>query len=154
MFQAAQEKIEPAIVDLDETSSISEYSKMFECSLRLEYEEHLRLYELYSLYHVNIFLVDACPHPDIPGQGNTKKSRTAIVHKKARLFIDGIADARPTLQIGDIVLLRPINILSSLKTFSLVLIIEIECHNLKQCTNNGIHVYPSPKRIGHFDQNS
>jgi hypothetical protein len=104
MFQAAQEKMD-FIVDLDETSSIPEYSKMFAHSLQLEYEEHLRLYELYSLYHVNMRLIDECPHPKNRGSFNTN------VHKLAQLFIDGIADARPTLQIGDIVLLRPISAL-------------------------------------------
>lgn len=105
MVQAAQQKIESAMVDLDETSSISEYSTTFEQALRLEYEEHLRLYELYSLYHVHIYPTDGTVHPPFP---DDRRYTQTVVHQKARIFIDGIADARPTLQIGDIVLLRPI----------------------------------------------
>jgi hypothetical protein len=104
MLRAAQDKVKTSLVDLDETSSISEYCGVFEQALRFEYEEHLRLYELYSLYHIYIDPMDECPHPMTPdhGLGHPK------IHRTARLVIDGIADARPTLQIGDIVLLRPI----------------------------------------------
>ena len=102
MLKAAQAKIEQEQqVDLDETTSVSEYCAVFERALRFEYEEHLRLYELYSLYHVHIEPVIECPHPGgqlVPG----------AVFKQAKIVVDGIADARPTLQVGDIVLLRPI----------------------------------------------
>jgi hypothetical protein len=111
MMRAVQERIGAAsMVDLDETSSVTEYCSVFEQALRSEYEEHLRLYELYSLYHFHIELLDKHPHPVIPCQ-DYKEARQAagsFVYKTARLVIDGISDARPTLQIGDIVLLRPI----------------------------------------------
>jgi hypothetical protein len=99
MYEAATQQNSPDIVDLDETSSIAEYSKSFEHALRLEYEEHLRLYEQFCLYDVRIDPVDKAFHPGPPGLG--------FVSKVARIFMNGFADARPTLQIGDIVLLRP-----------------------------------------------
>ena len=108
MMKAAQAKIEQEQqVDLDETSSVTEYCAVFEQALRFEYEEHLRLYELYSLYHVHIQLVNECPHPVMPGNNGRLVSQ-ATVFRQAKLVVDGIADARPTLQVGDIVLLRPI----------------------------------------------
>lgn len=108
MLQAAQSKMEQlGLVDLDETSSVTEYITVFKEALRLEYEEHLRLYETFSLYHVNLQPIEECPHPVIPGPESDRFAQT-VVYKTARIVIDGIADARPTLQIGDIVLLRPI----------------------------------------------
>lgn len=90
LFQAAQQKIEDNMVDLDETTSISEYTAMFEQALRLEYEEHLRLYELYSLYHVNIIPIDGLAHPPLPSEGN--RLVNSKVYKMARIFIDGIGE--------------------------------------------------------------
>ena len=108
MLRAAQSKTEKiGLVDLDETSSVTEYITVFKEALRYEYEEHLRLYESFSLYHVQLQPMEECSHPVIPGP-ESDQLKHAVVHKTARIVIDGIADARPTLQIGDIVLLRPI----------------------------------------------
>ena len=74
-------------VDLDETTSISEYSTTFRYALRSEHEDMMRMYEKYSLF---------------------KWQLKGMENNKARIPIDGIADARPALQIGDIVLLRPV----------------------------------------------
>ncbi|KAL7516520.1 LOW QUALITY PROTEIN: hypothetical protein ACHAWX_001531, partial [Stephanocyclus meneghinianus] len=96
MYEVSKQQNAPDIVDLDETSSTVEYSKSFEHALKIEYEEHLKLYEQFSLYDVRIDPVDK---RFLPGLG--------FVTKVAKISMNGFADARPTLQIGDIVLLRP-----------------------------------------------
>eukprot|EP00970_Alexandrium_tamarense_P007488 scaffold1379_cov209-Alexandrium_tamarense.AAC.18 len=93
----------PGVVDLDETTSITEYCSTFQHALRLEYEEHLRLYEHYSLYKMKVHPLEDAPPPGAPSI-----SRHLAMTSRARIFVDGISDARPSLQIGDIVLLRPI----------------------------------------------
>jgi hypothetical protein len=98
--RAAHEKLLTGAVDLDETTLVAEYSSMFEQALRLEYEEHLRLYESYSLYDVSLQPLEPTEQVDRNGKW--------VVHKKVSVVVDGIADARPTLQVGDIALLRPI----------------------------------------------
>ena len=75
------------VADLDETDSLQEYADTFRHTVKLEYEEQMRLFEHYSLYQ----------HQLKPMTNNT-----------ARILIPGILDARPSLSIADIVLLRPI----------------------------------------------
>jgi len=79
--------------DLDETTSIQEYSSTFRGALRSENEERMRMYEKYSLLKWPLRRLDA---------------RKAVIH------IKGICDARPSLQVADIVLLRPIQPLVAL----------------------------------------
>ncbi len=75
------------VVDLDETDRIKEYTNTFRHTVKLEYEERMRLYEHYSLYAHQI---------------------KAMTNKTAKILIPGIMDARPSLSISDIVLLRPL----------------------------------------------
>ena len=75
--------------DLDETTSITEYASTFRDAIRLEHEEKMRLYEKYSLYKWPL-------------------KRFAKDADKASIYVEGIADARLGIQVGDIVLLRPI----------------------------------------------
>lgn len=75
--------------DLDETTSIQEYSTTFRNALRVENEERMNLYEKYSLFKW-------------PLRRLQKRENVASIH------VEGISDARPSLQEGDIVLLRPI----------------------------------------------
>lgn len=75
------------VADLDETDSIQEYVNAFRYTVKLEYEEYMRLYEHYSLY---------------------KHKLKPMTNSTARIFIHGIMDARPSLSISDIVLLRPL----------------------------------------------
>lgn len=77
----------PNVADLDETDSIQEYVDTFRHTMKIEYEEKMRLYEHYSLYK----------HQIRPMTNNT-----------VRIFMQGILDATPSLSISDIVLLRPI----------------------------------------------
>lgn len=79
--------VPPNVADLDETDSIKEYVDTFRHTMKIEYEEKLRLYEHYSLYR----------HQIRPMTNNT-----------VRIFMQGILDATPSLSISDIVLLRPI----------------------------------------------
>jgi hypothetical protein len=72
--------------DLDETTSIAEYASTFRSALRSEHEELMRLYEKYSLMHWQL---------------SRFNDKCAVIH-----YV-GICDARPSLQISDIVLLRP-----------------------------------------------
>ena len=72
--------------DLDETTSITEYATTFRSALRLEHEELMRLYEKYSLMHWQL---------------SRFNDKCAVIH-----YV-GIFDARPSLQVSDIVLLRP-----------------------------------------------
>lgn len=78
--------------DLDETTDVKEYADVFRGALRSEHEELMRLYEKYSLYKWQLHRVDTVP----------------VDKKKASIHIDGISDARPSLQVSDIVLLRPV----------------------------------------------
>jgi hypothetical protein len=82
----------PYLVDLDETTSIKEYASTFRSAMRLEHEELMRSYEKYSLFHW-------------PLSGHDKNK--AVIH------IAGAADARPSLQISDVVLLRPVQPLTT-----------------------------------------
>eukprot|EP00574_Skeletonema_japonicum_P011504 CAMPEP_0201717586 /NCGR_PEP_ID=MMETSP0593-20130828/3283_1 /ASSEMBLY_ACC=CAM_ASM_000672 /TAXON_ID=267983 /ORGANISM="Skeletonema japonicum, Strain CCMP2506" /LENGTH=1033 /DNA_ID=CAMNT_0048207681 /DNA_START=56 /DNA_END=3157 /DNA_ORIENTATION=- len=75
------------VVDLDETDIVKEYTNSFRHTVKLEYEERMRLYEHYSLYAHQI---------------------KAMTNKTAKILIPGIMDARPSLSIADIVLLRPL----------------------------------------------
>ncbi|KAL7499976.1 hypothetical protein ACHAWT_010917 [Skeletonema menzelii] len=77
----------PNVVDLDETDSIQEYVNTFRYTVKLEYEQQMRLYEHYSLYQHQL---------------------KPLTDKTVRILIPGIMDARPSLSIADIVLLRPI----------------------------------------------
>ena len=85
----------PYLADLDETTSIKEYASTFRSALRLEHEELMRTYEKYSLFHW-------------PLSGHEEKKNKAVIH------IAGSADARPSLQIYDVVLLRPIQLLTNI----------------------------------------
>lgn len=85
----------PYLADLDETTSIKEYASTFRSALRLEHEELMRTYEKYSLFHW-------------PLSGHEEKKNKAVIH------IAGAADARPSLQIYDVVLLRPIQLLTNM----------------------------------------
>ena len=93
MRHNAHEKHNFTQADLDETTSIKEYSSTFRGALRSENEERMRMYEKYSLLGWPLRRLDA---------------RKAVIH------IRGICDARPSLQVGDIVLLRPIQPLVAL----------------------------------------
>ena len=89
LLQSSILDISPSTVtDLDETDSIQEYGNTFRHTIKLEYEEQMRLYEHYSLYKHKL-----------------KRANSA---NTARIFIHGIMDARPSLSIADIVLLRPL----------------------------------------------
>ena len=91
--------IPSSVVDLDETNSITEYCSTFRHSLQLEHEECMRLYENYSFHVIQL-------HPLLEEEiGNSSSSSS---YKKARLAVKGIADARPSLQPNDVVLLRPL----------------------------------------------
>jgi hypothetical protein len=79
----------PYHADLDETTSIKEYASTFRSALRLEHEELMRIYEKYSLFQWRL-----SRHED--------GERMAVIH------VAGAADARPSLQVNDIVLLRPV----------------------------------------------
>ncbi len=72
--------------DLDETTSIEEYASTFRSALFSEHEELMQLYEKYSLVRWQI---------------SRFNEKCAVIH-----YV-GISDARPSLQVSDIVLLRP-----------------------------------------------
>ncbi|KAL3827607.1 hypothetical protein ACHAXA_002104 [Cyclostephanos tholiformis] len=86
---AAKVTWRPYLVDLDETTSIKEYASTFRSALRLEHEELMRIYEKYSLFQW-------------PLRKHEDDEKMAVIH------IAGAADARPSLQISDVVLLRPV----------------------------------------------
>ena len=67
------------------------YINVFRECLQIEYEETRRLYERYNQYEVNVTLVPVV------------RNNTVV----ARIDIAGIADARPALVPGDVVVLRP-----------------------------------------------
>jgi len=88
LHQSSILDISPAhVADLDETDSIQEYGNAFRYTMKLEYEEQMRLYEHYSLY---------------------KQKLRPMTNNTARIFIHGIMDARLSIQPSDIVLLRPL----------------------------------------------
>ena len=74
--------------DLDETTSIQEYSSTFRSAIRSEHEGLMRLFEKYTLFKQRL-------------------TKAGGDEKRANIEVEGISDARPSLQIGDIVLLRP-----------------------------------------------
>eukprot|EP00978_Attheya_sp_CCMP212_P026088 scaffold85134_cov51-Attheya_sp.AAC.2 len=83
-----------ALPPVDNTSDIRTYRATFEILLREERKEVLLLYERYSLY-------------------NRKLEYGAHLRKtwEERFWttIDGIADAKPSVQVGDFLLMRPVN---------------------------------------------
>ena len=98
------------IADLDETDSIKEYVDSFHQTVKLEYEEQMRLYEHYSLY----------------------KHRVKTMTKNTvRIEVAGILDARPSLSIDDIVLLRPIQP---------VMVLQYNYHNLVEPVPNTLEI--------------
>jgi hypothetical protein len=97
----------PYFADLDETTSIKEYTDTFRSALRLEHEELMRMYEKYSLFNWSLRGHEGSP---------------VLGFRKAVIHIAGAADARPALQISDIVLLRPLNHVQGKRK------IEIESH--------------------------
>lgn len=86
----------PYFADLDETTSIKEYTDTFRSALRLEHEELMRMYEKYSLFNWSL-------------RGHEGSQCPVLGFRKAVIHIAGAADARPALQISDVVLLRPLN---------------------------------------------
>lgn len=98
----------PYMADLDETSSIKEYAATFRSALRLEHEELMRMYEKYSLFQW-------------PLRRHVDDEKKAVIH------VAGAADARPSLQVSDVVLLRPVQPLTKMARFGAIQhTIEIE----------------------------
>jgi hypothetical protein len=85
------------ISSIDMASSREDYIATFRELLQLEYEEIQRLYDRYSQYQVKIMVF---------GTGSKTKSKNQNL-KVAYFAVPGIADARPALQQGDLVLIRP-----------------------------------------------
>jgi AAA domain len=85
---SASERGSPTIPAGYISSGCDNYVNTFRECLQVEYEETLRLYERYNQYEVAVVL--------LRGTKNV-----------ARIDIPGIADARPALVPGDVVILRP-----------------------------------------------
>ena len=95
----------PALVD--SIVGMSDYQSTFAKLMALERHKLLILHERFSLYDTLVSV-----HPGTTLQGNGVKSDNKTKEKQspylnASVNIPGIADARPALLAGDIVLLRP-----------------------------------------------
>ena len=88
-----QKKWVPYIADLDETTSLAEYSLTFRSALRAEHEELMRLFEKYTQFGVRLLIKKRLVGDTAP--------------RVAHIKLQGISDARPSLVVGDVVLLRP-----------------------------------------------
>ena len=105
------------VVDLDETDRVKEYTNTFRHTVKLEYEEKMRLYEHYSLYAHQI---------------------KAMTNKTAKILIPGIMDARPSLSISDIVLLRPLQP---------VMVPQYDYHHNLRITPNTLEIQSDRKSV-------
>jgi hypothetical protein len=89
--------IEIPMVDM--ASSRNEYVAIFRELLQVEYDVTRHLFESYQQYHVKI--------EPAPSKMARREGRSGLDSGVSCLKIAGLADARPPLQPGDIVLVRP-----------------------------------------------
>jgi hypothetical protein len=88
-----------AIPMVDVASSRSEYVAIFRELLQVEYEMTRQLYETYQQFQAKI--------EPVQSKMAKREGRTGLGSGVACLKIAGLADARPPLQPGDLVLIRP-----------------------------------------------
>jgi hypothetical protein len=93
--RAMQPTWHPYHADLNKTTLIYEYASTFCSALRLEQKEMIWMYENYSLFQWPL--------------------QWFIGKNKAVIYIAGAAVAHPSLQISDVVLLRPVKPLDKLE---------------------------------------
>lgn len=86
-----------AVPPISMSSGRDAYIQTFRELMQLEYEAQSKLFERYSQYEVEIFTT-ALPLTE------KKKHRHQLV---AKFRVSGIADGRPSVQPGDLVLIRP-----------------------------------------------
>jgi hypothetical protein len=99
-----------SLTRVDEMNSLEEYVKFWESVLELERTDVLLKYERFSQYSKTIIIQTAAEKSMgiNPSVGAQHSQSTAM----ATIEIQGIADASPSIMIGDIVLLRPMQPLS------------------------------------------
>jgi hypothetical protein len=95
----------PQVCSAESISTLQDYKTTWESILQIERMEILKRYEQYSQYAHPIYIPSHVSMYAIDSSGSTGTTTISM-------GIAGIADANPPLQIGDIVLLRPLHPLS------------------------------------------
>jgi hypothetical protein len=107
--ERASPKFERTFPAIDTVSSREEYVNVFSLLLREEFDSTLVLYERYSQYGQRVIAWGGKKEKGKDKATNSSTATTAATtqHDRATLSIRGIHDARPALQSGDKVLIRP-----------------------------------------------
>ena len=93
----AKSAIRTRTKDLEDVSA---YRDKYEGLLLLERDEILRLHEHLSQYRVHV--------SPFPGNDNGRAGSAASTFLYARIVMPGIADVQPSLSVGDVCLVRPV----------------------------------------------